>query len=86
MPVAVSSIGDVISLCLLLKDLVIALSDCRGASHEFQELIRELQILERVLLQAYVLLNSIRITLRFMLSVRRFGRLVRLVASPLMKN
>lgn len=51
MPIGVSSVGDIISICLLAKDLVEALSSSRGASSEYQEIIRELWGLERALLQ-----------------------------------
>ncbi|KAH8819392.1 hypothetical protein F5884DRAFT_10370 [Xylogone sp. PMI_703] len=51
MPIGIGSIGDIISVCLLAKDLVEALNNSRGAAKEYQEIIRELWGLERALLQ-----------------------------------
>lgn len=51
MPVTFGSVGDIVSVCLLVKDLVKALDDSRGASAEYQGLIRELWALDRVLLE-----------------------------------
>lgn len=42
MPITFGSVGDVISVCLLIKDLVKTLDDSRGSSAEYQEVIREL--------------------------------------------
>ena len=36
------SVGDKITLCIIIKDLVKALDDSRGLSAEYQEAIREL--------------------------------------------
>ena len=51
MPIGVGSVGDIISLCLLAKDLVEALNNSRGAAAEYQEIVREIWGLERALLQ-----------------------------------
>jgi|SRR5215469_4918252 len=45
------SIGDIISVSLLVKDLLLALNDTRGSSAEYQEVVRELYILDSALLQ-----------------------------------
>ncbi len=55
MPITFGSVGDVISVCLLIKDLVKTLDDSRGSSAEYQEVIRELWILERALLEVEIL-------------------------------
>lgn len=51
MPVTFGSVGDIIAVCLLVKDLVAALDNARGSKAEYQSLKRELHILERVLLE-----------------------------------
>ena len=51
MPPVVGSAGDIIALCNLSVDLVRTLSDCRGSSHSFQQLVKQLHILEAALLQ-----------------------------------
>ena len=58
MPVTCGSVGDIIAVSLLVKDLVSALNDCRGSSGEFKEVLRELQSLERALLEDNVLANK----------------------------
>jgi hypothetical protein len=55
MPIGVGSVGDIISICLLAKDLVEALNSSRGAAAEYQEIVRELWGLERALLQVDLL-------------------------------
>jgi hypothetical protein len=45
------SLGDILQLCILVKDLITALDSSRGSSAEYQELIRELSALDRVLLE-----------------------------------
>ncbi|MCJ1377618.1 hypothetical protein MMC17_000713 [Xylographa soralifera] len=49
------SLGDIVSICLIVKDLVEALDDSRGSSAEYQQLIRELRALEQILLQVDLL-------------------------------
>lgn len=51
MPVTFGSVGDIISVCLLVKDLVEALDKARGSRAEYQSAIRELWILDRTLLE-----------------------------------
>lgn len=55
MPITFGSVGDIIAVCLLIKDLVKTLDDSRGSSAEYQEIIRELWILERALLEVEML-------------------------------
>jgi hypothetical protein len=45
------AVGDIISVCLLVKDLVAALDKARGSKAEYQSAIRELWILDRALLE-----------------------------------
>jgi hypothetical protein len=49
MPVAFGSVGDIIAVALLVKDLANTLSESRGASAEYQTTTRELRNLENVL-------------------------------------
>jgi hypothetical protein len=51
MPITFGSVGDIISVCLLVKDLVDALDKARGSKAEYQSLIRELWLLDRTLLE-----------------------------------
>jgi hypothetical protein len=51
MPITFGSVGDIISVSLLVKDVLVALSESRGSSVEYQEIIRELYILDRALLE-----------------------------------
>lgn len=69
------SVGDILSLCIIIKDLVKALDESRGASQEYQEIIRELWALDRALLEVELLwrtceetveLNALRVTARRM--------------------
>lgn len=60
--VTFGSVGDIISLCLLVKDVVKALDDSRGSSSEYQEVIRELWALERVLLEVELFWRTCEIT------------------------
>jgi len=55
MPVTFGSVGDIISVCLLVKDLVDTLDKARGSQAEYQSLIRELWILDRSLLEVDLL-------------------------------
>lgn len=45
------SVGDIIAVCLLVKDLVDALDKSSGSKAEYQSLIEELRILDRALLE-----------------------------------
>ena len=58
MPIGIASVGDIVSVCLLVKDLVQALQECRGSDREFQQLIKELQSLERALLEVHRLVRD----------------------------
>jgi len=49
MPITVSSVGDIISLCILVKDLIAALDEARGSVADYQEIRRELWALEQAL-------------------------------------
>jgi hypothetical protein len=55
MPITFGSIGDIISVCLIIKDLVAALDDSRGSTTEYREVIRELWVLDRALLEVNLL-------------------------------
>lgn len=39
------SVGDFLSITILIKDIIVALDDCRGSSHKYQELKQRLEIL-----------------------------------------
>lgn len=58
MPITFGAVGDIISVCLLVKDLVEALDKARGSEAEYQSLIRELWILDRVLLEIDLLTRT----------------------------
>ena len=57
MPVGATfgSLGDVVSLCILIKDVCKALSQSKGSSSEYREIIAELCALVDVLTQADLL-------------------------------
>jgi hypothetical protein len=58
MPVTFGSVGDIISVSILVKDLIAALDNAQGAASEYQSLIRELSSLDRALLQVDILSRS----------------------------
>ena len=58
MPVTFGSVGDIISLSLLIKDLVKCLDESRGSLTEYQAVIRELWSLDHALLEVELLLRS----------------------------
>ncbi len=58
MPITFGSVGDIISLSLLIKDLIKSLDQVRGSSAEYQDVIADLCSLDRVLLEVEVLLRS----------------------------
>ena len=71
MPVTFGSVGDIISLSLLVKALVKSLDVSRGASAEYKTVISELETLDTVILQVEHLfqtceqtseLNALRVT------------------------
>ena len=51
MPITFGAVGDIISVCLIVKDLVLALDSSTGSSAEYREVIRELWGLDRALLE-----------------------------------
>jgi hypothetical protein len=57
-PPTFGSVGDIISVCLIVKDLVSALDQARGASAEYQAVIRDLWSLERALLEVEILART----------------------------
>ena len=57
MPITIGSVGDIISLSLLIKDLLKCLDESRGSSAEYQTVIRELSSLDRTLLEVELLLR-----------------------------
>lgn len=58
MPITFGSVGDIVSISLLIKDLVKCLDESRGSSAEYQAVIRELWSLDQALLEAEILLRS----------------------------
>lgn len=58
MPITFGSVGDIIAICLLVKDCVDALSESRGAAASYQAVIRELYILEKALLEIDLLART----------------------------
>ncbi|KAF2814381.1 uncharacterized protein BDZ99DRAFT_568011 [Mytilinidion resinicola] len=62
MPITFGSVGDIISVSLLVKDLLLALNDSRGSAAEYQAVVRELYILDTALLQVVQLSRSHRAT------------------------
>jgi hypothetical protein len=55
MPITFGAVGDIISVCVLVKDCVEALSDTNGSTAQYRGVIRELTILEKALLEVAVL-------------------------------
>jgi hypothetical protein len=51
MGITFGSVGDIISVSLLVKDLLLALDSSRGSSSEYQAIVRELYVLDTALLQ-----------------------------------
>ncbi|KAM0800303.1 hypothetical protein BDR22DRAFT_258396 [Usnea florida] len=64
MPITFGSVGDIISVSLLIKDLVKSLNNSRGSSAEYQAVIRELWSLDHALLEVEVLLRSCQQTVQ----------------------
>ena len=58
MPITFGAVGDIVSLCVLIKDLVKCLDECRGSSAEYQAVIHELSSLEKALLEVEKLFIS----------------------------
>lgn len=55
MSITFGSVGDIIAVCLLVKDCVGALSETNGSAAEYQAVIRELYVLEKALLEVGIL-------------------------------
>ena len=49
--VTYNSVGDIISVSLLVKDLLIAINSSRGAAAEYREVVQELCVLDIALLE-----------------------------------
>jgi len=58
MSVTFGAVGDIISVCLLVKDLVELLDNSRGSPGEYRSLVRELYALERSLLHIDILCKT----------------------------
>ncbi len=58
MSITFGSVGDIISLSLIIKDLIRSLDKSRGSSAEYQAVIRELWNLDYALLEVEVLSRS----------------------------
>jgi hypothetical protein len=58
MPITFGAVGDIISVCLLVKDLVDALDEARGSKAEYRSVVRELWILDRALLEIDLLTRT----------------------------
>ena len=56
------SVGDCISVCILIKDAIHALDSTRGSSAAYQEVIRELWALDRALLEVVNLAQGFETT------------------------
>jgi hypothetical protein len=55
MPITFGAVGDIISVCVLVKDCAEALSDTNGSTAQYRAVVRELSILEKALLEVAVL-------------------------------
>jgi hypothetical protein len=58
MPVTFGSVGDIIAVGLLIKDLVAALNQSRGSQAEYKQLVAELNLLQDVLARIDNLCNT----------------------------
>lgn len=65
MPVTFGSVGDIISVSLLIKDFVKCLDESRGSSAEYQAVTRELWSLDHALLEVESLLRSCKLSVEF---------------------
>ena len=59
MPITFGSVGDIITLSLLIKNLAKSLDDSRGASAEYQAITRELSSLEHALSKVEAVFKTI---------------------------
>lgn len=55
MSITFGSVGDIIAVCILVKDCVHALSDTNGSAAEYQAVVRGLYVLEKSLLEVGIL-------------------------------
>lgn len=55
MPVTFGSIGDIIAVSLLIKDIILALNESHGSASEFQQVTLALNNLDKALLEVHVL-------------------------------
>jgi hypothetical protein len=58
MPVTCGSVGDIIAVGLLIKDLVTALNESRGSQAEYKQLVDKLSLLQDVLARIDALCNT----------------------------
>ena len=58
MPVTFGSVGDIIAVGILVKDLVAALNQSRGSQAEYKQLVDELDLLQDVLARIVYLCNT----------------------------
>jgi hypothetical protein len=58
MPITFGSVGDLITIGLLIKDLVAALNQSRGSQAEYKQLVDELNLLQDVLARIDHLVNT----------------------------
>jgi hypothetical protein len=56
--ISVSSVGDIISISVLIKDLLLAIDAAKGAGLEYREVVRELCILDVALLEVEPLVRT----------------------------
>ena len=56
------SVGDIIAVSLLIKDIIRSLGDCRGSSKEYQDLVHSLSILDETLHQVDQIVRNPRRT------------------------
>jgi hypothetical protein len=64
MPITFGLVGDIISVCLVIKDLLDALNQSRDSPKEYQEVIHELWILDRALLEVDLLMRTCNATVK----------------------
>ena len=62
MPVPFGFSVDCSSVCVLIKDCIVALNSTRGSSTEYQEVIRELRALDRALFEVLGLAEGFETT------------------------
>ena len=58
MPVTFGSVGDIIAVGILVKDLVAALNQSRGSQAEYKQLVDELDLLQDILARIVYLCNT----------------------------